>query len=323
MRVVFLSLFAAAAIAGVAAPAAAQPDAYPDKPIRMLVPSPPGGGTDALARLLTAKLTELDKWQFVVDNRPGAGGNLGMDAAAKAPADGYTLAMGESANLAINPYLYRKMPYDAARDLQPVALVGTVPLVLVVPAASPYASVGALAAAARQRQLTFASSGNGTVGHLVGQSWDKALGANMVHVPYKGAGPLMTDLIGGQVDLHFASYPAAVPLVTSGKLKALAVTAAARLPGLPEVPTMGEAGYRGFVHHVFYGVVAPAGLPARLAARLNAEVNRALQAADMRTALAERGVDARPGSPEQFGEFLAAEREKLARAVRDSGATVD
>ena len=249
---------------------------WPSGPIRIVVGFPPGGGTDALARLLTAKLTELNKWQFVVDNRPGAGGNLGMDAAAKAPADGYTLAMGESANLAINPYLYRKMPYDAAKDLQPVALVGTVPLVLVVPAASPYASVGALAAAARQRQLTFASSGNGTVGHLVGQSWDKALAAHMVHVPYKGAGPLMTDLIGGQVDLHFASYPAAAPLVKSGKLKALAVTSAARLPGLPEVPTMAEAGYRGFVHHVFYGVVAPAGLPARLAARLNAELNRAL-----------------------------------------------
>lgn len=304
-------------------PAGARADDYPGKPIRLLVPSPPGGGTDALARLVSDKIAELAKWQFVVDNRPGAGGNLGMDAAARSPADGYTLAMGESANLAINPYLYRKMPYDAVKDLRPIALVGTVPLVLVVPASSPYADIGALAAAAKQRQLTFASSGNGTVGHLVGEMWRKALGAEMVHVPYRGAGPLMTDLVGGQVDLHFASYPAALSLVNSGKLRALAVTSAARQPGLPGVPTMGEAGYRHFVHQVFYGVVAPAGIPAPLAERINAEVNRALQAPDMRASLAERGVDSHPGSPEQFNEFLSAEREKFARAVHESGATVD
>lgn len=317
------STFLAAMLFWVGAPVVAHADVYPDKPIRLVVPSPPGGGTDALARLVSGKVAELAKWQFFVENRPGAGGNLGMDTVAKSSPDGYTLALGESANLAINPYLYKKMPYNAVKDLRPIALVGTVPLVLVVPASSPYADIGALATAVKQRSLTFASSGNGTVGHLVAEMWRKELGAQMVHVPYRGAGPLMTDLVGGQVDLHFASYPAALALVKSGKLKALATTSVARQPGLPGVPTMGEVGYRNFVHQVFYGVIAPAGISAQLAGRINAEVNRALQSPDIQASLAERGVNSLPGSPEKFEEFLLAEREKFARAVRESGATVD
>jgi hypothetical protein len=200
----FVSLLLAI-LALAAPPAGAEAQTWPDKPIRFIVPSPPGGGTDSLTRLLANKLGETLKWQMVVDNRPGAGGNLGLDIAAKAAPDGYTLVMGESSNLAINPYLYKKLPFDPAKDVAPVALVGTVPLVLVVSANAPFDSLKALVDAAKKKQLTFASSGNGTVGHLVGEMWKRAVGSDMLHVPYKGAGPVMIDLVGGQVDLHFAS----------------------------------------------------------------------------------------------------------------------
>jgi tripartite-type tricarboxylate transporter receptor subunit TctC len=317
----------AAAVVGAAAFCWAVPSvqaqSYPDKPIRFVAPSPPGGGTDAMTRLVAHKLAELSQWQLVVDNRAGAGGNIGLDFTAKAPADGYTIAMGESSNLTINPYLYKKLPFDPVKDVAPVALVGTVPLVLVVPASRPFDSLASFVAASRKKQLVFASSGNGTVGHLVGETWRRALGVDMLHVPYKGAGPVMTDLVAGQVDSHFASLPAALPLVKGGKLRALAVTSARRLPSLPDVPTLIESGYPGFDFHVFYGVVVPAATPKAIVARLNSEINRALEASDVRAGLAERGVEASPGSPEQFGAFLADERAKWARAVKESGATVD
>ena len=321
MHKVISTLLAILALAGWSAPAQAQ--AWPDKPIRFIVPSPPGGGTDALTRLLANKLGETVKWQMVVDNRPGAGGTLGLDIAAKAAPDGYTIVMGESSNLAINPYLYKKLPFDPAKDVVPVALVGTVPLVLVVPSTAAVDSLASLIAAAKQKQLTFASSGNGTVGHLVGETWRRAVGADMMHVPYKGAGAVLIDLVGGQVDLHFASLPAALPLIESGKLRALATTSAQRLPSLPNVPTLIESGFPGFDYYVFYGVLVPAGTPKAIVARLNAEIGPALVAPDMRKSLAERGVDAGAGPPGQFDAFLADERAKWQRAVRDSGATVD
>lgn len=306
----------------------AHAEVYPDKPIRFISPSPPGGGTDAMSRLVANKLTELVKWQMIVDNRAGAGGNLGMDLAAKSAPDGYTLAMGESSNLTINPYLYKKLPFNAAKDVAPVALVGTVPLVLVVAPNRPFNSLPSLIvasriAAAQKKALVFASSGNGTVGHLVGERWQRASGAELLHVPYKGAGPVMTDLLGGQVDLHFASLPAALALVKSGKLRALAVTSPQRVPSLPDVPTLVESGFPGFDYSVFYGVVAPTGTPKAVVTRLNAEINRVLQAPDTRASLTERGVEVRAGTPEQFGAFLANERSKWARAVKESGATID
>jgi tripartite-type tricarboxylate transporter receptor subunit TctC len=315
------ALALAAALA--ALPADAQAQAWPDKPIRFIVPSPPGGGTDSLTRLVANKLGETLKWQMVVDNRPGAGGNLGLDIAAKAAPDGYTLVMGESSNLAINPYLYKKLPFDPAKDVAPVALVGTVPLVLVVSANAPFDSVKALADAAKNKQLTFASSGNGTVGHLVGEMWKRAVAADMLHVPYKGAGPVMIDLVGGQVDLHFASLPAALPLIEGGKLRALATTSAERLPSLPNVPTLIEAGYRGFDYYVFYGVLVPAGTPGAIVGKLNTAIERAIASPDMRKAFAERGVDVRPGTAAQFDAFLTKERVKWSVAVKESGATVD
>jgi len=317
------SVAAVVACVTAAFPVAASAQAYPDRPIRLVVPSPPGGGTDGISRLVASAVGDAEGWTIVVDNKPGAGGNIGMDATAKAPPDGYTIAMGESANLAINPYLYRSLPFDPAKDVVPVALAGTVPLVLVVASTSPIDSVAALVAAAKQRKLTFASSGNGTVGHLVGESFKHAAGIDYLHVPYKGAGPVMTDLLGGQVDLHFASLPAALTLVKSGKLRALAVTSDTRVPQLPEVPTLTESGYPGFQYQVFYGVVSPAGTPPDRVALLNTAIARALATPALRDKLAGIGVSVQPGSPEEFGRFLAQERSKYADAVKVSGARVD
>jgi len=316
-----LALIAAAAGATLPRPAPAQ--SYPSKPIRFIVPSPPGGGTDTLSRLLAAKLGEALSWQWVIENRAGAGGNIGLDAAAKAPPDGYTIVMGESSNLTINPYLYAQLPFDPVRDLAPVALVGTVPLMLVVSASRPFDSLAALVTSARDKPLLFASSGNGTVGHLTGEIWKRTSGVAMTHVPYKGAGPVITDLIGGQVDFHFASVPAAAPHLRSGKLRALAISAAQRSPLWPEVPTLAELGQRDMEHHVLYGVLAPAGTPTPVVARLNAEIQRALQGEALRASLAGLGVEARGGTPTQFAAFLERERAKWSRAVRESGAKVD
>jgi tripartite-type tricarboxylate transporter receptor subunit TctC len=302
---------------------AARAESYPDKPIKIISPSPPGGGTDTATRLLTAKVTELAQWNFVVETRPGAGGNIGLAAGATAPADGYTLVMGETSNLTVNQYLYKSMPVDPEKQLVPVALVGTGPLVLVVQATRPYRNLGDVVVASKQNGLTYASSGSGTVGHLVSESFKKQSGASLTHVPYKGAGPAMADMLGGQVDVYFSSLPAALPLIQSGKLQALAVTSAKRVDALPSVPTLIEAGYPGLDYYVFYGVVAPARISPAVVTALNREFNRALQTADLKKGLADRGVLIQPGTPESFGAFLQKERAKWQKIVRESGATVD
>jgi tripartite-type tricarboxylate transporter receptor subunit TctC len=308
-------------LAGAMAPVRAQD--YPTKLIKLIVPSPPGGGTDTLARLVGAKLTETLKWQIVADNRPGAGGNVGLDAAAKAPADGYTIAMGESSNLTINPYLYASIPFDAAKDLAPVVLVGTVPLVLVTSSSSQFDSLAAVVAAAKAKPLFFASGGNGTVGHLTGEIWMRRAGVTLQHVPYRGGAQAVADVMGGQVDLNFASIPAAASLIEAGKLRALAVTSPKRTAELPSVPTFDEAGFQGFTAQVLYGVVAPAGTPPAIVERLNVEINRVLQAPDFKANAARSGVEVRGGTPEEFAAFLKDERDKWSRAVAASGARVD
>jgi tripartite-type tricarboxylate transporter receptor subunit TctC len=314
---------AVAAVPSLAA-TAPEPD-WPNKPIRFIVPSPPGGGTDTMTRLVANRLAETLRWQFVVDNRPGAGGNLGLEAAIKSPPDGYTLVMGESSNLTINPYLYGKLPYDVEKDLQPVILVAKVPLVLVVGAGAPFESVAALVAAARRKPLTFASSGNGTVGHLVAELWRRQLGVEMVHVPYKGGGPALTDVASGVVDLHFASVPAALPLIKAGRVRPLAVTSLRRAALLPEVPSIAELGQRGFDHHVIYGVLVPAGVPQAIVDRLNNEIDRVLRTPSVRETLTTLGADRElhGGTPTQFAAFLWHERSKWAKAVKESGAKVD
>jgi tripartite-type tricarboxylate transporter receptor subunit TctC len=259
----------------------------------------------------------------VVDNRPGAGGAIGLDAAAKSAPDGYTIVMGETSNLAINPALNPNLPYDPVKDLAAVSLIGSVPLVLVVPADKPYKTLADLIAAAKARSLTFASSGNGTVGHLTAEILKRAAGIQLLHVPYKGAVPAMTDLIGGQVDLYFASLPSAVPHLRSGKLRAIATTTVRRASALPEVPTLAESGFPDFSTSAWYGVLVPAGTPVAIVRRLNEAVSQVVQLADVRARFATDGVEIQAGTPEQFAAFIAAEMQKWARAVRESGARVD
>jgi len=312
---------AAFALALFVSAAAAQE--YPAKPIKLIVPFPPGGGTDISARALTGKLAQTVRWTFVVENKPGAGGNLGVEQAIKSPADGYTLVIGQTSNLAINPALYAKLPYDPLKDLAPVALIVSAPVVLVVAANSPYKSLADLVAAAKGRSVTYASPGNGTVSHLSGELLQRAAGVKLTHVPYKGASQALTDTLGGQVDSFMSSVPSALGHIRSGRLHALAVTSAKRSSELPDTPTVAESGYAGFEANTWYGLLAPAGTPAPVISRLNSEVNRALASKDVRDRLASEGGDVLGGSPAQFAAFLASEHAKWGRVVRESGAKVD
>lgn len=320
------ALMAMAASAGLAAFAGGVHAAdYPNKPIRLVVPAPPGGGTDTMARHVSNALTTSLKWTMVVENVPGAGGNIGLDRVAKSPGDGYTLAMGESSNLTVNQALYKKLPFVIDKDLTPVSLVARVPLVLVVANKGPYANVADLVKASRSKPVTFASSGNGTLGHLVGELWKKKAGIDLVHVPYRGAAPAMTDLAGGQVDMFFASIAAALPMVQSGMLRALAVASPGRSPIMPEVPTMKEASKLDVEATVIFGLVATAGTPEPVIAQFNREVNGALQQPEMRKTLLALGAlpDSLGGSVASFDTLLKSERVKWSQVVKDAGATID
>jgi len=322
-RLVSAAVFVSLALALVAGAAMAQ--RYPAKPIRLIVPFPPGGGTDIAARTIANKLSESVKWTFVVENKPGAGGNLGVEQAVKSPADGYTLLIGQTSNLAINPTLYVKLPYDSLKDLSPVALIVSAPVVFVVAANSRYASLGDLLAAAKRDPggITFASPGNGTVSHLAGELLQRAAGVKLTHVPYKGASQALTDTLGGQVQSFMSSVPSALSQIRAGRLRAIAVTSAKRSPELPDAPTIAESGYGGFEANTWYGLLAPAGTPAPVIARLNAEVNRALRTPEVRERLASEGGEPLGGSPEQFASFLKAEHAKWGRVVRESGARAE
>lgn len=321
------SLIAAAAFLafGLCLPAFALAQAWPSKPIRVIVPFPPAGGTDVLTRQLAEKIAAATKWILVIDNKPGAGGNIGLDALAKSAPDGYTLGMGQTANLAINPSLYAKMPFDASKDFAPVGLVSAQPMVLVVSAESPHRSLADVVAAAKAKAdgLTMASAGSGTVGHLAGELFARRAGVKFLHIPYKGAAPAVTDLLGRQVDIMFANTQSVMTLVTSGKLRALAVSSAQRVKPLPAVPTIAESGYAGFEAVTWSGLVAPAGMPADIIARLNAEIAKALARADFLEKLAAEGSEPLGGSPQQFAEFMRAEQAKWGAAVRASGAKAD
>ncbi|MFT4267762.1 MAG: tripartite tricarboxylate transporter substrate binding protein [Xenophilus sp.] len=325
MRRRALILTALAAAGTLALPALG--DSFPSKPIRLVVPAPPGGGTDGVARLTAHALSESAGWSFVPDNLPGAGGNIGFDTTFKAAKDGYTLAMGESSNMVINQFLYGRIPFNIEKDMQPVALVARVPMVLVVSTNSPYKTVDALVAAGKRGALSFASSGNGTLAHLSGELWKRRAGLGMQHVPYRGAAPAMTDLVGGQVDLAFTSIPVAMPMIQGGKVRALAVMAGERLPLLKDVPTMAEAGYRDMEASVVWGVVGPAGMPPAVVSRINAEINKALQRPAVVQQLIAMGAERTPGSfggdAESFAKVLREERAKWAPVVKASGATVD
>jgi tripartite-type tricarboxylate transporter receptor subunit TctC len=323
-RHVLTATFTALACTTFAAPAA-RAQAWPAKAIRIVVPFPPGGGTDIIAREVSQKVTAATGWTFVIDNKPGAGGNLGVDAAAKAPADGYTLVLGQTSNLAINPTLYSKLPYNPQKDLAPVGLIASAPLVIVVPATSAYKTLADLVAAAKARpgEVNFASPGNGTVAHLTGEQFQKAAGIRFQHVPYKGANQALTDVISGQVQLYVSSVPSVLQQIRTGKLRPLAVTSARRVDDIPQTPTVGESGYKGFDASTWFGLLAPAGTPRDVLARLNAEFNKALQQPDLRKRLGDEGADPLGGTPEQFAELIRDDIVRWGRTVKESGVRLD
>jgi tripartite-type tricarboxylate transporter receptor subunit TctC len=303
----------------------ASAQSYPNRAIRLVVPFPAAGTTDILARAAAQKLTEAFGQSVVVDNRPGAAGNIGSDLVAKSAPDGYTLLMGTVGTHAINPSLYSKMPYDHVKDFVPVVLVAGVPNVLVVNPALPVNSVADLIKLAKDKpgQINFASSGSGTSIHLSGELFKTMAGVDITHIPYKGSSPALTDLMGGQVQIMFDNLPSALPQIKAGKLRAIAVTSLKRAPVLPDVPTISESGLPGFEASSWFGVLAPAGTPAPIVARINAEVNKWLQSTDARERLLSQGAEAAGGSPEQFANHIRAESEKWAKVVKASGAKVD
>ena len=297
---------------------------YPAKPVRLIVPFPPGGGTDNLGRLIAQKLTEALGQQVTVENRPGAGTIIGTEAAAKAPADGYTLLMAQTAT-GINPSIYPKLPYDTVRDFAPVVLVATAPTLLVVNPQVPAKNLQDLLALAQAKpgSLNFPSGGNGTSPHMAGEFFKSLTGAGIVHVPYKGGGPAITDLLGGQVQLMFDTMPSIMPHVKAGKLRPIALAAPARSPELPEVPTFAESGLAAFEADAWYGIFAPAGTPPDIIARINAEVNRILAAPDVRERMKTLGADPIGKSPEFFAAFVKDEIAKWGKVVKEAGIKVE
>jgi tripartite-type tricarboxylate transporter receptor subunit TctC len=312
-----------AVLALTATGAAAQ--TYPTKPIRLVVPFPAGGTTDILAREVGQRLSTSLGQPVVIDNRPGAAGNIGSELVAKSAPDGYTLLMATVGTHAINPSLYAKLPYDHVADFAPVILVASVPNVLEVTPSLPVNSVADLIKLAKEKpgQINFASSGSGTSIHLSGELFKTMAGVDMTHVPYKGSAPALADLIGGQVQVMFDNLPSSLPQIKAGKLRAIAVTSAQRAPALPNVPTIAESGLPGFEASSWFGVVAPAGTPPAIVARLNADLNLWLQTPDAREKLLAQGAAAAGGSPEQFATHIRAETEKWAKVVKASGAKVD
>jgi len=332
MRPTLRSAFLAFGLSALAPFAAlAQPvGAWPTKPVRIVVPFAPGGTTDILARALAPELGKAFGQSFIVENKPGAGGNTGADLVAKSPPDGYTLLMGTVGTQAINPALYPKMPYDAVKDFAPITLFAGVPNVLVInpakAAAYKITDVKSLIAYAKANpgKLNMASSGNGTSIHLSGELFKAMTGTYMLHFPYRGSGPALLDLIGGTMDVMFDNLPSALPQIKAGKLTALAVTSGARSAALPDVPTIAEAGpVKGFEASSWFGLLAPAGTPTDIVNRLQQETAKALATPALKERLLAQGAIPGGDTPAQFTQFIAAESKKWAQVVKTSGAKVD
>ncbi len=322
-------VLSAAVLAAVALPAAAQP-AWPSKPVRMVVPFAPGGTTDILARAMATELTKALGQPFVVDNRAGAGGNIGADLVAKAAPDGYTILMGTVGTHAINKWLYAKMPYDPVKDFAPISLVAGVPNVMVLNADKARAlkihNVKDFIAYAKANpgKLNMASSGNGTSIHMAGELFKAMTGAYMVHFPYKGSGPALMDMVGGSMDVMFDNLPSAMQQIKAGKLTALAVTSAQRSAVLPDVPTVEEAGgLKGFEASSWFGLLAPAGTPPEIVNRIQQEVAKAIQTPEVSEKLKAQGAIPSGNTPQEFARLIDAELKKWAPVVKASGAKVD
>jgi tripartite-type tricarboxylate transporter receptor subunit TctC len=287
----------------------AAPATYPVKPIRLVVPFTPGGSTDILARAIGLELTKAWGQAVVIDNVPGAGGSLGADKVAKASADGYTLLMGHIGTLAVNPSLYPALPYDPVKSFAPVAWVARVPNVLVVNPQVAARSVKELVALAKSRpgQLNYGSGGNGSAANLATEYFKLQTGTSLLHIPYRGTAPAINDLIGGQIQVLFTGAPAVLSQIRNGQLRALAVSSPQRLPALPDLPTVAEAGYKDFEADQWYGVVAPAGTPRDIINKLNTQINLALNAPELKARLSSEGAVATPTTPEAFGKHIASE----------------
>jgi tripartite-type tricarboxylate transporter receptor subunit TctC len=306
------------------AAAMAHGQGYPSKTIRWIVPWPPGGGADVLSRMLSPYLSKALKQQIVIDNRGGAAGNIGAELAAKSPPDGYTIVFAYSGTHAINPSIYRIMPFKE-HDFAPIIQLASVPQVLVVHPSLPVKSVKELIALAKARpgELTFASSGSGAFNHLTGALFSQMTGTKLVHVPYKGGGPAAVALISGEVTMILGEPASIVGFVRSGRVRALAVTGAKRAPGMPELPTIAEAGVPGYEATSWNGMLAPAGTPTDIIKRLNAEFNRIIAAPDMKKRMLDNGYEPVGGPPEKFGELIRAEIAKWAPVVAAAGVKVD
>ncbi len=298
---------------------------YPSKPIRLIVPFAPGGGVDLIGRIIAQKLQEAWGQPVIVDNRGGGGGNIGTDMVAKSPPDGYTLLMGYVGNLAINPFLFRKLPYDPVKDFSPISLAATAPNLLVAHPSVPANTVKDLVTLAKMKpgSLSYASAGNGTVGHMVAELFKSVTGIGIVHIPYKGNGPAVTDLLGGQVQLMFAAPGAVIPFVEVKKLKALAVASNQRLPELSDTPTFAEAGYPGVEASGWYGVLTSTGTPRNIISALNKEIVRIMQLPDVKERLTVHGYKAVTSSPEEFAQLIKSDLIKWQKVVKASGAKVD
>ena len=315
----------AAGIALLACALAASAQGYPTRPIKLIVPFPPAGSTDISARALAGKLGERLGQPVIIENKPGAGGNIGTDVVAKAAPDGYTLVVGTVGTHAINQSLYSKMPYDNVKDFAPVILLSTTPNVLVTQPNFPANSVADVIrlAKAKPGELTFASSGSGTSIHLSGELFNALAGTKMQHIPYKGSGPMLIDLMSGTTNIAFDNLSASMPHIKAGKLKALATTGSKRSPALPDLPTVAEAGLAGYDSTSWNAVYAPVGTPREIIERLNREANAILQSPETRKFFAEQGAESGGGTPEQLSALTRAETTKWAKVVKDSGAKVD
>ena len=303
---------------------AAAQEKYPVKPVTLIVPQAPGGANDTVARILAAKLSENFGQQFIVDNRPGAGGNIGTAAAAKARPDGYTLLLTVSSAHVINPFLYKNAGFDPVKDFEPVTPIATVAYVLVANPSFPAKSVKELIdrAKAKPGDLQYASAGNGTLNHLLGEMLKTMAGIDMVHIPYKGASASVTDVVGGRVPISFQSAPSAISFIKSGKLRLLAVANEKRVPTMPDVPTIGET-VRGYGATPWYGVLAPAGTPKPVIAQLHAGIVKALDSKDLQEKMAAQGAEIFKSSPEQFAALIKEELPRWSKIVKESGAQVD
>jgi tripartite-type tricarboxylate transporter receptor subunit TctC len=317
-----LGFLATAHLMGVAFAQSVAPN-FPNKPVRIIVPQTPGGASDALARIVGQKLSERWGQPVVIENRPGAGGNIGMDAVAKAPGDGHTLLMSYVGSHAINPSIYSKLPFDPEADFVAVATLANVPFVAAVTASVPVSNMKGLAAYAGQKPVSFGSAGNGSVNHLLGEMFNTASGAKMQHIPYKGAAPALTDLISGQIQVVFTSLPSVAQHIRAGTVKGLSVTGSKRSAAFKDIPTIAESGFPGFVINTWFGLFASKGTPASIARQINADIKKVMEDKEVLDRFAAVGAEPFETTPQEFQAILSADIKIWAAVVKSSGATAD